>query len=338
MAKNNTLLKEVDAKIFAAEDEVVKLVDVALKAPPLELSQLTHLFQAAAPTSAPMSAQGSAHGSNIYENGASGSLDPTLDPSNLPRRQHFHQFRNVMQSQLQALDEKNHVLNTAADALDKQLRKVEDVWPYVENEFSEEARLGSSEHWAYAENHTQKTGPGGSSRKEHLAVNNLSAAAQLVQEESAARSETRRQAMNARKANRQHIESDFDDAHDSGRKEKKIHGNSKVRKTADAPAGIGLGITNGVPTNGVATKRRRTDNAPKGGVGMERAMSGVFGSNGIATKKSANEKEHSPSADAPKKRQRVANATNGAAGTTRKRSEPNPCNPDFLLSYSAKPR
>jgi hypothetical protein len=327
LVRHFTLLKEVDAKIFAPEEDLGKLVDAALNAPPPQRPQAIEAQHVLGLTSAPMSTQGSVNGS--ITNGHVGSVNSTpdavdvynssnmvYDPANLQRRQLFQHCAYTMQNMLVSLDEKNHVISTAAEALHKQLTRIDDCFPYIELEVSEEARYGSTTHWAYPENRVPKTGAAGGSRREIAVVNNLSAAAQHMAEEAAARSDARKQALLERKKGKnQHIDSDFDDHHDGRHKEKKLHGNSKIRKAADASLGVGLGITNGAGTNGNAPKRRKlAEKGPATGAGMERSLSSVFGSNGSAVKKAASPRE-TPGPEA-KKRSRVTGATNGQ---TRKR-------------------
>jgi hypothetical protein len=264
--------------------------------------------------SAPESINGS------IANGQTSSLAPipdahdalanaTWDDANLERRKLFQHCAYTMSNMLLSLDEKNHVISTATEALNKQLARIDDCFPHVENEISEEARCGSLTHWAYPENRTHKTSSGGGSRRDIAAVQNLSAAAQRLVDEAAARSDERKQALLAKKSNKNHVESDFDDHHDAKQREKKVHGNSKVRKAGEAAA-IGLGITNGTIANGNTAKRRKVEKGQNGGTGMERALSGILGTNGSVTKKAASPRE-TPPIDGTKKRQRAPNATNG---------------------------
>jgi hypothetical protein len=328
LVRHFTLLKEVDAKIFAPEEDLGKLVDAALNAPPLQRPQAIEAQHALGSASAPMSAQGSINGS--VTNGQVGSANSAPDAvdaynssnlvyeqANLPRRQLFQHVAYTMQNMLVSLDEKNHVISTAAEALNKQLARIDDCFPYIELEISEEARYGSTTHWAYPENRIPKSGAAGGSRREIAAVNHLSAAAQHMAEEAAARSDARKQALLERKKGKhQHLDSDFDDHHDGRHKEKKLHGNSKIRKAADASLGVGLGITNGAGTNGNPPKRRKlAEKGPAAGAGMERSLSSVFGSNGTAATKKAASPRETPGPEA-KKRSRATGATNGQ---TRKR-------------------
>ncbi len=321
IVRHFTLLKEVDAKIFAPEDDLTKLVEAALNAPLPQRQPPADPQAALGPTSAPMSAQGSLNGSIM--NGHNGSInavsepDVVWDPANIPRRQLFKHCAHTMQNMLVSLDEKNHVINTAGEALSKQLARIDECFPFIELEISEEARYGSTIHWAYPENRLPKPNI---SRREIASANNLSAAAHLAADEAAARSDARKQALLERKKGKnQQIESDFDD-HDSRNKDKKLHGNSKVRKVADTSSSVGLGITNGGTANGNPPKRRKIEKGPAGGAVMERSLSGVFGSNGTASKGKVASPRGTPQPEGAKKRSRAPAAA--ANGQTRKRYVP----------------
>jgi hypothetical protein len=315
LVRHFTLLKEVDAKIFGPEEDLSKLVDAALNAPP---PQPPHANNAVGPTSAPMSAQGSVNGSML--NGHVGSVpedvynpvDMAYDAANLQRRQLFQHCAYTMSNMLVSLDEKNHVISTAAEALNKQLARIDECFPYIELEVSEEARYGSITHWAYPENRATKLTSGGR-RQDVAAANTLTAAAQHLVDEAAARSDARKQALLAKKSNKHQTESDFDDSHKEP--SKKLHGNSKVRKAADASLGIGLGMTNGA-ANGNPSKRRKVEKGSTAGTAMERAISSVYGSNGTATKGKGGSPRGTPGPEA-KKRSRAVASTNGQ--TSRKR-------------------
>ncbi|TAQ84447.1 hypothetical protein B7494_g7228 [Chlorociboria aeruginascens] len=320
LVRHFTLLKEVDAKTFAAEDHLGELVHAALNAPLPERRQPPELHHALGPTSAPMSAQPSINGS--VTNGHIGSVPSVGDvvdaynPANanfdIPRRQIFQQISYTIGTILISTDEKNHVLSTANESLNKQVARLEDCWAHFDDEFDAEARYGSSTHWAYPENRSGRSGHTGHSRA--LANPNT----QLLVDEAAARSDARKQAVLAKKAKNHHVESDFDDHHDGRNKvesTKKLHGNSKIRKAADAA--IGLGITNGTGTNGNPPHKRRKIDKGANGVGMERAMTSVYGSNGTAAKGKGGSPRETPGPDGPKKRPRGGAATNGQ---TRKRN------------------
>jgi hypothetical protein len=321
LVRHFTLLKEVDAKIFAPEEDLAKLVEHALNACPPPRPAPAELHHALGPTSAPMSTHGSINGSIVNGHGGSAGSIPDAgdayngansawDPANVPRRQIFQHCAYTMQNMLVSLDEKNHVISTAAEALNKQLARIDDCFPYVELEVSEEARYGSSTHWAYPENRVPKAGV---SRREIASANNIAAAVQhIAADEAAARSDARKQALlDKKKGKNQHVESDFDEHHDRNR-EKKLHGNSKVRKAADASPAIGLGITNGAGTNGNPRKRQKVENnkGPGGGAVMERSISSALGNSGTATKTKAASPRGTPVPET-KKRSRNAGVTNG---------------------------
>jgi hypothetical protein len=339
LVRHFTLLKEVDAKIFAPEEDLARLVEHALNAPPPQRPPPTDPQHILGPTSAPMSAQNSLNGSVL--NGHNGSVasvpdagdvfnlaNSAYDPANLPRRQIFQHCAYTMQNMLVSLDEKNHVISTAAEALNKQLARIDDVFPYVEQEVSEEARNGSLTHWAYPENRVPKTG--NVSRREIASANNIAAAAQhIAADEAAARSDARKQALLAKKGKAQHVDSDFDEHHDKN-KEKKLHGNTKARKAADASPAISLGITNGAATNGNPRKRQKVENkGPGGGAVMERSISAVLGNNGNATKAKVASPRETP---VPETKKRVRN-TATTNGQNKKRYALHPDQPS-ALTYS----
>ena len=309
LVRHFTLLKEVDAKIFAPEDTLFQLVDVALKSNPPEPRPTTDNASSVAPASAPMSAQNSSNGF-----GTNGSLPPApsadesynaslYDPANLPRRQLFRHTALKIQEMLVSLEEKNHVISTANEALSKQLSRADDVWPHLENEFSEEAKYGSATHWAYPENRVNKANAAERSRRDGAQA--ITAAAQALAEEAAARSDARKQAVAARKGQKtqqqqqqqQQHASDADADHDNTKHKhessKRVTNGSKSRKAAvDTNAPVGLGITNGPPVNGnPPPKKRKVDNnkdkAANGAQPMERALSGVFGNNAPKAKTSS---------------------------------------------------
>lgn len=316
LVRHFTLLKEVDAKIFAPEEQLVKLVDAATNAPFLDTRSNNGTAGSTAPASAPMSAQGSSSGFGLNHSARSvASADPphsasstAFDSANLPRRQLFRQTAFKIQEMLVALEEKNHVISTANDALQRQLARVEDVWPYIEGEFSEEAKWGSTAHWAYPENRTGKSSHTERARRDGAAA--ISAAAQALADEAAARSDARKQALQAKKnLKNSHLEADFDERSkaEGGKKPQ----SSKSRKTAEAN-NVGLGIST-TATNNPPQKRRKVEKVTNGGVPMDRAMSSVFGNS--ATKAKAASPRESPAPEAPKKRKALPSGSGQAKKT-----------------------
>lgn len=299
LVRHFTLLKDVDAKLFAPEEQLFKLVAEAANVPPPR-PRADH--DASAPPSAHSSSHSSSSGPGPNQaaraasaTGEPGATADVFDASNIPRRQLFRQTAFKVQEMLVSLDEKNHVISTANEALQRQLARVEDVWPYLENEFSDEAKWGSTTHWAYPENRNGKSSHAERARRDGAAA--ISAAAQALADEAAARSDARKQAVQAKRNQKnQHHDSDVDD-HNKGEAGKKSQA-GKVRKAAEANVGLGISgpSTNGNPPQ----KRRKVEKTTNGGAPMERSISGVLG--GSAPKAKTNSPRATPVPDGPKKR------------------------------------
>ncbi|RYP03665.1 hypothetical protein DL764_004992 [Monosporascus ibericus] len=324
LVRHFTLLKEVDAKIFAPEETLFQLVDAALSSNNPESRHANDTSSSVAPVSTPTSAQNSASGAAVNGGHPLGSSSDenyhaaVFDPSNIPRRHLFRQTAWKIQEMLVSLEEKNHVITTANDALSKQLGRINDVWPHLEAEFSEEARWGSTTHWAYPENRIYRANQAERSRRDGAAT--ITAAAQQLAEEAAARSDARKQAVLAKKGLKaQHHDSDADD-HDNKQKAetaKRAQGsNSKSRKGAEAAAPVGLGITGGAPVNGNPPSKRRkieSNKAPNGGQPMERAMSSVFGGNNATKAKTSSPRATpAPASEPAKKRKALPTSTSAS--------------------------
>jgi len=339
-----TLLKEVDAKVFGPEETLSQLVTAAANAPaPLPRPGLLSSDLADRPETniaTPTSANDSVP--NVPAPVAPGLRDcasltqgqAVNDDSDIARRSLFYNLRVVVSEMLMTLDEKNHVLSTATEALHKQLARVDSSFPYIEGEISEEARYGSLTHWAYADKTVGRangTTAGERSRRDVLVANNLAAAAAAVHEGDVAvsRSESRREAMLARKQRNLHLDSDFDDGRQlhpvtTTGALKRPPGATKVRKAVETTNGgsLGLGITNGTTSvaSSVPNKRRRIEKpatvAGNGGPAMERSMSTVMQNNGAGVRGGVASPRETPAADGSRKR-----ARGGAApsGITRKR-------------------
>ncbi|KAM3566435.1 hypothetical protein ARSEF4850_000577 [Beauveria asiatica] len=295
LVRHFTLLKEVDAKIFAPQEHLFKLVSAATQASLPGAYSNNEAASSVAPASAPMSAQGSSTGAAQSNPLAPASADEpstapgVFDPVNIPRRQLFRQTAFKIQEMLVSLEEKNHVISTANEALQQQLARVEDVWPYLENEFSDEAKWGSATHWAYPEN---RGGKANFERARRDGAAAISAAAQALADEAAARSDARKQAVQAKKNMRNANHGADMDAS----REKKP--SSKARKAEDGDH-VGLGISGGT-ANGNPQKRRKTEKAAPGGTPMERTISSALGS--TASKVKGNSPRVTPAPEGAKKR------------------------------------
>lgn len=332
LVRHFTLLKEVDAKIFAPEAALFQLIDAALETtPPLDPARSLNNDASgnAATASVPMSAQNSSSGTATNgqpppQPSADSSKAPSVfDPSNLPRRQLFRSTAFKIQEMLVSLEEKNHVISTANDALQKQLARIDDIWPHLEGEFSEEAKWGSDSHWAYPENRAARALNTQAEKTRREGAANLSAAAVLIAEEAAARSDARKQAVAAKRGQKnQHHDSEHDD-HEGNGKAKEGTGkksNSKRKPAAasathDTSANVGLGITGQAGANHTpAPKRRKVEKAANGGTPTERATNSVVSNaKESKTKPSASPRSTpAPDGTAPKKRKALPNS-NGQA-------------------------
>lgn len=331
LVRHFTLLKEVDAKIFAPEEALFQMIDAALETPQHDTARSLNNDASSnmALTLTPMSAQNSssdivANGHAITHSSADGSTATSVfDPSNLPRRQLFRQTALKISEMLVSLEEKNHVISTANEALQKQLDRVDDVWPHLASEFSEEAKWGSDTHWAYPENRAARALNSQAERTRREGAANLSAAAQVLAEEAAARSDARKQAVAAKKSQKNHPHESEHDDHEGKSKEapnKKSHTVSK-RKTATAaaaasaatesPAGVGLGISGQTGASSTpASKRRKVEKPANGGTPTERAMAAVFSNTKEPKTKASASPRSTPAPDqpAPKKRKALPNS------------------------------
>lgn len=298
MIRHYTMLKEVDAKIYGPEEVLGQMFNSALRMPPprrwgLISSQGIHFnidriqcrftdrFELSEPSA-------SEH-------------RPLVDKYEMPRKELFHNMRMQMGATLAILDEKNHVMNTAIDALEKQLKRCQSSFPYIEEEISEEARLGSETHWAYTDKASEK--------KSMMAGERTRRAAVQEAEGAAVRSELRREAVAARKSRNQPVDSDFDEVRAAGRKVPMAAKGRKPAEPANNTNGVGLGISS---TAGPPSKRRKTEKATIGSIPMERAMSSVYGSNTGSTRGVAKE---APTTNPKKPKTALAPAN----GTNRRR-------------------
>lgn len=330
LVRHFTLLKEVDAKIFAPEEALFQLVDAALETLPPPVAAQSRSNDASsnvAASSAPMSSQNSSSGrapNDLAPQQPPSATPNAFDPSNLPRRQLFRQTAFKIQEMLVSLEEKNHVISTANDALQKQLNRIDDVWPHLEREFSEEAKWGSDTHWAYPENRAARAANTVAERTRREGAASLSAAAQVVDAgDAAARSDARKQAVAAKKSQKnQHQDSDRDDHDGKGKDGTGKKQNTKRKPAAknadarDSPASIGLGISGQAEaSNTPAPKRRKVEKQPANGSTPTMALNAVF-SNAKEPKGKASASPRAtpnPEQPAPKKQRKALPSSNGQA-------------------------
>ncbi|RDW57047.1 putative PHD finger domain protein (Ing1) [Aspergillus mulundensis] len=281
--RHNSLLKEVDAKAWALEDNLLQLLKASSE------SQSTPCPSNPAP---------------IVEGVVRDGLLPA-DPSRLAespegkdRRVLFDRVRHTLSDLMMTADEKNHVISNANDELDRQLMRLDSIYPFIAGEISDEARLGSLTHWAYSNRNASKTTTNERPRREVASNKDLAHA--LHEAEVASRSEARREAVLARRHRRAQPDSDLDDARAAGSRK----GQSNKSRVAGGDHGSLGHNQSGAGGSGQA-KRRRVERpvTAEAGAAMERSASGA-GVSGRAVSKDAT--------DATKKRSRAPN-TNAAA-------------------------
>ncbi|KAE8144830.1 hypothetical protein BDV25DRAFT_165975 [Aspergillus avenaceus] len=278
--RHNSLLKEVDAKAWALEDNLVQLLKTS--------SELQ-----ASPSSNPAPNNVGASQEDLLARGISQAPD-SQDSTN--RRIMLGRVRQTLQDLMMTADEKNHVISNANDELDRQLLRLDTIFPFIAGEISEEARLGSLTHWAYSNRNAVKTATNERPRRE--AASNKDLAHALQEAEAASRSEARREAVMARKQRRTNADGDFEDGRTGSRKGQ----SSKSRGAANDASAVGHAQGGGSGP----TKRRKVERPPPVDTAttMERSASGA-GSSGRAASKDA--------PDATKKRSRAPNANSAAA-------------------------
>ncbi|KAI9858185.1 MAG: hypothetical protein M1813_007834 [Trichoglossum hirsutum] len=347
-----TLLKEVDAKLHGPEEALSEYITIAAKTPaPERKVSCSHVEAVGVLPPKESGANGidrfTADGAVDRETAAREGSPDERD-TDIARRALFHHLRCTINEMLPALDEKNHVISTANEALNKQLLRLESVYPYIECEISEEARYGSLNHWAYIEKPGAKrssTGPE-RSRRDVAPTNGFSISSAINDGETVGtRSESRREAMLARKQKVHQVESDFEEgrahlAAGSSRQRdtasaqpapvtnatKRSHGNTKAKKAADGAAGTGSTVTNGPISAAIRhpSKRQKTEKAGASGnitsgASMEKTPSTV--ANGMTGKGHASSpRGGTPAAEVSRKRTRGGGA---AGGTSRKKNNTN---------------
>lgn len=336
--KQITLVKEVEAKVHGPNEQMGEILDTLLEHP-VPARKQTAGTGASASNSAgllTLTANNSTSGSTNVSlvNGATGrhSAQPSLvgsvngddavDAESERARRHMYQnLRMVTHALLANLDEKNVVLSEATRVLALQQSRIDSVWPQVESELSEEARMGSMAHWAYSDNRQKtKTGASGAqNRRDVAATNSLAAAASILHETeiAQARRDAGREATRDKtkgKRTEQPGDSDFDD---KPRKAVKV---GKGKAAANAAA-TGLGISaNGEP----ATKTKKVVDKGLAAPGMERTVSAT----GKAAKVNKETPRSTPATEPTVKK------TKGKPGPPPKKKVPNSAQNSPMLASS----
>jgi Inhibitor of growth proteins N-terminal histone-binding len=330
--RHNSLLKEVDAKAWALEENLQQLLKMASDSepspvPPNPTPIVDGVIRgfAGPKVSCIEPIKFAARVSLTAGWSRLGLLRQTQDTlqtiesqESKNRRLLFDRIRHTVSDLMLTADEKNHVIASANDELDHQLFRLGSIFPHIASEISEEARLGSLTHWAYSNKGTAKAvAVNERPRREAAAAHHQHLAHGLHEAEAASRSEARREAVLARKQRRHHADSDFDETRGGAAARKGPA--SKVRASTNGdlavPDSTAQGIASTAGTASVPQKRRKLEKPlppVQAGAPMERSLSAANNSAGRATSKEA-------SAADPKKRIRAPSAL---ATAGRKRYDP----------------
>ncbi|KAK0937292.1 hypothetical protein LTR29_011115 [Friedmanniomyces endolithicus] len=328
-----TLMKEVEAKIHGPSEEMGGMLDKLIELPIVSRKESSRA-QGGGGVNGELTAAQHAHGllSFTASNSATGSATASLIngvggglhsargsiaasavgeedvTEEIARRNQYRDLRNLTNSLLSNMDEKNVVLTEANRVLALQLLRVDSVLPHVESELSEEARYGSMTHWAYSDNRVKKAGLVAATRRDVAATNNLAAAANAIHEteiaqarRDAGREAHRDKAKGKRAPPVEHVDSDFEVD-----RPKKMQGKSAKGKLQNLAQGLGIS------TMGEPVKKRRNDKGPAVPA-MERSNSAATNKGGKASKETA---RSTPTAEPSKK---AAPKTKPAAVPTKKR-------------------
>lgn len=300
--RHTSLLKEVDAKAWAPEAHLQTLLTacVASKPPSNLPSEVQSTIGPHVATSDP-----SIHPSNadstadlIVDNASLFSAKSQHDLQSFEHRKLFYNLRGILTEMMVSMDEKNHLINSANEDLSRHLKRLTTIYPHIADEVSEEARLGSLTHWAYIENKPPTRANAASSRREAAA-----GLAAMHDNDIASRSESRREAMLARKQRHNQVDSDFEDP----RTTKRANTSGKPRRGEIAGESIpGLGISSAAPV----VKRKRAEKPGAGGVAIEGSLSGVLGGRALSREPSqqeASKKRKPPTSVTTAARKRYAN-------------------------------
>jgi hypothetical protein len=264
--KHFSMFKEVEAKLHDPEQMLKELLDDIAQQPVTTRAQLAAIEQASTASENNASVRSTERTSlpqtyHLQLNPANPGNSSPEEQAAFQKRQLFLRLRMLIANMLPTLDEKLVVLQGAKATKEKNLMRMHHSFSQLDGEISDEARYGSLTHWAYADKEEKKKGGPSHERqrREVAAANNLAAAAQHVHDVDsiAAKSEARREAMQANKRSRHHqIDSDFDD-----RPAKKPQKRKPMPAETAGPDNRNLGL--GISSNGAGPhgKRKKTEKA-----------------------------------------------------------------------------
>jgi hypothetical protein len=267
--RHESLLKEVDAKAWQPEKDLQIMLDhclgdnipdpasiPTLAIPSVAASVANH--DDAQPSAAP-SVTGPANDTASQVSNLSAATTATAQ-----RRQLFGLLRQNLIQIMVTMDEKNHVINNANEELTRHVRRLDDVWPHLSDEISEEARLGSLKHWALTDlNGVKKASAGGTAgtnTRRADANSNI-----MGDNEVAQRSESRREAVAAK--SRQRLDRLLGAGEEGEARPTSKKKDKNKLAINDVASDVGSGLA--------PAKGRKTGKTTAGGVAMEKTLSGL---------------------------------------------------------------
>lgn len=259
--RHTSLLKEVDAKAWAPEENLQKLLQTCLAAKPSREETANNVGVVASIAGSVAGGHEDLTG-NAPDN-ASVHSSTTADGTRAARRELFGNLRHNLMVMMVTMDEKNHVINNANEELSRHLRRLNGSYPAIADEVSEEARVGSLKHWAYFE--TNPVRRGGTHLDRRQAAASLAA---LHATEAAERSENRREAVLAKKARLNQIDSDFDESKPAVKKPQANGRNRRIGELTAENAGLGI-------SGAAGGKRKKTEKGAAGSATGERSLAAV---------------------------------------------------------------
>lgn len=194
--RNTSLLKEVDAKAWALEENLQKLLkDCLHERQTRPINSTAHTVAGSSSSvigDVPAGSAADSVNGNVLDTASQYSA-ASIDPDLLRRRRLYADLRSNLMQMIMPMDEKNHVINNANEELSRHTRRQDEIWPHIAEEISEETRLGSLRHWALTDLNPTKKAQAAATRGRDAAV------AILPDKDIAERSERRREAILAKK-------------------------------------------------------------------------------------------------------------------------------------------
>ncbi|KAI2794788.1 hypothetical protein POX_a01389 [Penicillium oxalicum] len=278
--RHNSLLKEVDAKAWALEENLLQLLQISSESQPVP--HPAH----------PAPIVGGVVREDVIPKDFAQAPESTESKN---RRLLFDRVRQSLTDLMMTADEKNHVISNANEELDRQVIRLDTVFPYIAGEISDEARLGSLTHWAYSNKSAAKAATNERPRRE--AVSQRQDLSHVLHEaEAASRSEARREAVRAR-ARKPNADADYEESR-------------APRKTnSGKPRGENATGENAAP------KRRKVERpaTTEGSAPMERSASNTGGQRGANKEGGEKKRSRAPNPNAGAARKKTVVTSNAGS-------------------------